>query len=52
MLIERDVPYYDPTISEEVVTDMNRFAQDMGLLAGPVRYDRVIATRFRHLWTD
>ncbi len=52
LLIERDVPYYDPTISEEVVTDMNQFAQDIGLLAGPVPYDRVVATRFRHLWTD
>lgn len=52
LLIERDLPYYDPTISEEVVTDMNRFAQDIGLLAGPVAYDSVVATRFSHLWTD
>ena len=52
LLIERDLPYYDPTISEEVVTDMNQFAQDIGLLAGPVPYDSVVATRFSHLWTD
>ena len=52
LLIERDLPYYDPTISEEVVTDINRFAQDIGLLAGPVAYDSVVATRFSHLWTD
>ena len=52
LLIERDLPYYDPTISEKVVTDMNRFAQDIGLLAGPVAYDSVVATRFSHLWTD
>ena len=52
LLIERDLPYYDTTISEEVVTDMNRFAQDIGLLAGPVAYDSVVATRFSHLWTD
>ena len=51
-LIERDLPYYDPTISEEVVIKMNRFAQDIGLLSGPVPYDQVVATRFRHLWTE
>jgi len=51
-LIRRDVPYYDPTISEEVITKMNRFAQDMGLLSGPVPYDQVVDTRFSHLWTE
>jgi len=50
-LIERDLPYYDPTISEEVVSKMNRFAQDVGLLTSPVPYDQVVATSFRHLWT-
>ena len=51
-LIKRDLPYYDPVISEEVVTRMNRFAQDVGLLSGPVPYDQVVATRFRHLWKE
>jgi ABC-type nitrate/sulfonate/bicarbonate transport system substrate-binding protein len=51
-LIRRDLPYYDPTISEEVITKMNRFAQDSGLLSGPVPYDQVVDTRFRHLWTE
>jgi len=50
-LIKRDLPYYDPTISTEAVTDLNRFAQDVGLLSGPVSYEQVVATRFRHLWT-
>jgi len=49
-LIERDLPYYDPDISEEVVTKMNRFAQDVGLLSGPVPYEQVVATQFAHLW--
>jgi NitT/TauT family transport system substrate-binding protein len=49
-LITRDLPYYDPTISEDVVSNLNRFAHDVGLLSSPVPYDRVVATRFRHLW--
>jgi ABC-type nitrate/sulfonate/bicarbonate transport system substrate-binding protein len=49
-LIERDLPYYDPVISEGVVTKMNRFAQEVGLLSRPVPYDQVVATQFRHLW--
>jgi ABC-type nitrate/sulfonate/bicarbonate transport system substrate-binding protein len=51
-LIERDLPYYDPVISEEVVTKLNRFAQDVGLLSKPVSYDQVVATRFRDLWKE
>jgi len=51
-LIRRDLPYYDPTISEDVITKMNRFAQDSGLLSGPVPYDQVVDTQFSHLWTE
>ncbi|HEY2986400.1 MAG TPA: ABC transporter substrate-binding protein [Candidatus Binatia bacterium] len=49
-LIRRDLPYYDPTISEDTVAKMNRFAQDVGLLSKPVSYDQVVAKQFRHLW--
>lgn len=51
-LIKRDIPYYDPAISEEVVTKMNRFAQDAGLLSKPVPYEEVVAIRYRHLWRN
>jgi ABC-type nitrate/sulfonate/bicarbonate transport system substrate-binding protein len=51
-LIRRDLPYYDPTISEETVAHMNRFAQDIGLLSTPVSYDQVVATDFSHLWRE
>lgn len=50
-LVERDLPYYDPTISEEVVSGMNQFARDIGLLSSPASYDQVVATQFRGLWT-
>jgi NitT/TauT family transport system substrate-binding protein len=51
-LIRRDLPYYDATISEEMVGSLNQFAQDMGLLSKPVPYEQVVATQFRHLWTE
>ena len=51
-LVRRDLPYYDPEISEHVVTNMNRFAQAVGILAGSVSYDRVVATQFRELWAE
>src|SRR5918992_477572 len=37
-LIQRDLPYYDPTIDMETVTNMNRFAEDIGLLSEAVAY--------------
>ena len=50
-LIRRDLPYYDPTISEEFVRGMNQFARDMGVLKGDPPYGRVVAQQFRSLWT-
>ncbi len=49
-LIERDLPYYDANISEELVTGMNEFAQGAGMLDGPVPYDEIVATQYRELW--
>jgi hypothetical protein len=49
-LIRRDGPYLEPTISEQSVERMNRFAVDLGLLAGPVPYEQVVATQFQELW--
>lgn len=49
-LIRRDLPYYDPAISEDFVAGMNGFARDLGILKGTPRYEEVVATSFRHLW--
>lgn len=49
-IVERDLPFYDPVISPESIEAMNRFARTVGLLAEPVDYDDVVATRFRDLW--
>jgi ABC-type nitrate/sulfonate/bicarbonate transport system substrate-binding protein len=51
-LVRRDLPYYDPNIPEDKVASMNRFAQDIGLLAAPAPYDRVVAAQFSHLWSE
>jgi len=50
--IERDVPFYDPVITEEAVASMNAFAQAIGLLPGPVPYDEVVDVRMRQYWTQ
>ena len=50
-VVARDLPFYDAVISAEIVSRLNQFAQDMGLLTGPVPYEQVVATRFRSLWT-
>ena len=49
-LIERDAPFYDATISKEAVITLNQFAQNVGLLSGPVPYEQVVATQFAPLW--
>jgi NitT/TauT family transport system substrate-binding protein len=51
-LIKRDLPYYDPTISEDVVSGMNDFARDIGLLSRPVSYPEVVATQFTDVWNE
>ena len=50
-LVERDLPFYDPRISEESVAGVNRLAQSLGLLAAPVSYGQMVAETFRDLWT-
>ena len=50
-VVARDLPFYDAAIPERFVVGMNQFAQDMGLLGGPVGFDQVVATQFSGLWT-
>ena len=49
-IIRRDLPFYDAAISPASVAGINAFARDMGVLAGDVQYDRIVATQFRDLW--
>ena len=50
-VVERDLRFYDPVITEEFVAGMNKFAGELNLLSGPVGYEDVVATQFSDLWT-
>src|SRR5437016_6147695 len=41
VVVERDLPFYDPAIGEQAITVMNGFAQSLGLLKAPVSYEDV-----------
>ncbi len=49
-VVARDVQFYDPDITEEMVVKMNRFAENVGHLSAPVPYEAVVALRYRELW--
>jgi len=51
-IVERDLPFYDPSIGEYSVAAINDFAQHMGVLAGDVPYEQIVATQFRQLWRE
>jgi ABC-type nitrate/sulfonate/bicarbonate transport system substrate-binding protein len=48
--VARDVPFYDATITEAMVAHASRFAREMGVLEGEVRYGELVATQFAPLW--
>jgi NitT/TauT family transport system substrate-binding protein len=50
-VIERDLPFYDASVSPESVTGMNAFSRDVGLLQGDVPYEQVAATQLKDSWT-
>ena len=49
-IIERDLPFYTAAIGPQSVAAINAFARGAGVLAGDVPYERIVATRFSHLW--
>src|SRR5712691_4548788 len=51
-LIRRDHPYYDASISPTFVAGMNQFSRDVGILAGDIPYEGIVAAEFSHLWKD
>jgi ABC-type nitrate/sulfonate/bicarbonate transport system substrate-binding protein len=51
-LIEKDVPFYDPTVTPEMIAKTAQFAREIGALTGEVAYEDVVATQFKDLWTS
>jgi NitT/TauT family transport system substrate-binding protein len=49
-IVARDLPFYDPAISEHSIAGINAFARRMGLLDRDVPYADIVATQFRELW--
>jgi NitT/TauT family transport system substrate-binding protein len=49
-VVARDLPYYDPEMSEMAIEGLNRFAQSAGLLRERVAYADIVAMSLRHLW--
>jgi NitT/TauT family transport system substrate-binding protein len=51
-IIQRDLPFYDPSISREFVNGMTEFQRHMGLLDRTVNYEDVVATQFSQYWAS
>ena len=49
-VVERDLPFYDASVSPESVAGMNKFSRDVGLLQGDVPYEQVVATQLKDSW--
>ena len=49
-VVERDLPFYDPSITPDFVTGMNAFCRDMGLMTGDPVFEDVVATEFSNFW--
>src|SRR4030088_2374850 len=49
-LIQRDLPYYDASISRDFVAGMSQFSLDMAITTLELDYRSVVAERFSHLW--
>ncbi|MEE9194834.1 MAG: ABC transporter substrate-binding protein [Alphaproteobacteria bacterium] len=50
-VVERDLPYYDASISPDFVAAMTQFQKDVGLVTETVAYEQVVATQFSEYWT-
>ncbi|MDB5596174.1 MAG: hypothetical protein JWM36_3135 [Hyphomicrobiales bacterium] len=50
-VVERDLPFYDASISPEFVQGMIEFQRNMGLIDHDVAYEDVVATQFSKYWT-
>lgn len=50
ILVGRDAPFYDATITSTAVDGLNKFAMTNGLLDRPLAYEQIAARQFEHIW--
>jgi len=50
--VARDADFYEPTITEQNVADISRFAREIGALQGEVRFDEPVPGQLVSLWRD
>jgi NitT/TauT family transport system substrate-binding protein len=50
VLVGRDAPFYDATITPEAVNGLNKFALANGLLTEPLAYEAIVATAMKGNW--
>jgi NitT/TauT family transport system substrate-binding protein len=51
-IVERDLPYYDATISEKSITGVVGFARALGIVNRQVDYRDIVATEFSPIWAS
>jgi NitT/TauT family transport system substrate-binding protein len=49
-VVKRDLPNYQPALSEAFIESMCRYARETGMPCGFPRYEEVVATEFTRLW--
>jgi len=49
-LVRRDTPFYDAAIKPDVITGMNQFARDCGILDQNIAYEQVVAQELTRCW--
>jgi ABC-type nitrate/sulfonate/bicarbonate transport system substrate-binding protein len=49
-VVQRDLPFYDPAISEASIASINAFARQVGVLRGDMAYEKIVATELSGLW--
>jgi ABC-type nitrate/sulfonate/bicarbonate transport system substrate-binding protein len=49
-VVERDLPFYTPAITDEALAGLIRFCRATGLLKGSLSREQMVATQFSHLW--
>jgi hypothetical protein len=50
ILVGRDAPFYDATITSEAIDGLNKFAIANALLDQPLAYEEIAAVQFKDIW--